>query len=197
MMAYLIKATPDDNGTMLVTCPAFPEVTTHAAKEPKEVIAHALAAIEEAIAARIADALPLPPPATDAKRTKHKGLSVKLPLLIQLKAELYRQAPLKRSPAPNSLDASAGIANKSIACSASITPHASTRSKPPSPSSTETSICASARSHKLTFPAITAELASLKSFVIAQQRLANPPAPSAHAHAPSTSCRPITPSIGG
>lgn len=95
-MAYLIKATPDDNGTMLVTCPAFPEVTTHAAKEPKEVIAHALAAIEEAIAARIADALPLPPPATDAKRTKHKGLSVKLPLLIQLKAELYRQAAAQK-----------------------------------------------------------------------------------------------------
>jgi len=28
MLAYPIKIAPDDNGTLLVTCPAFPEVTT-------------------------------------------------------------------------------------------------------------------------------------------------------------------------
>jgi hypothetical protein len=28
MLAYMIKLTPDDNGTFLVTCPAFAEVTT-------------------------------------------------------------------------------------------------------------------------------------------------------------------------
>jgi antitoxin HicB len=91
MMAYLINTTPDDNATMLVTCPAFPEVTTFGAKDdPKDVFHSALAAIEEAIAARIVDGDPLPRPATAAEC---KGrLYIKLPLLTELKAELYRQA---------------------------------------------------------------------------------------------------------
>ena len=33
MLAYLIKLAPDDNGTFLVTCPAFPEVTTFGASK--------------------------------------------------------------------------------------------------------------------------------------------------------------------
>jgi antitoxin HicB len=97
MMAYLIQMTPDDNGTLLVTCPAFPEVTTFV---PKGGGAHALAAIEEAIAARIADGDPIPRPATDAERKRHKGMSVALPLLTSLKAQLYmamREAGVTRA----------------------------------------------------------------------------------------------------
>jgi antitoxin HicB len=89
MITYLIETTPDDNGTLLVTCPTFPEVTTFADREPRQVLHHALAAIEEAIAARISEGDELPRPATDAERKRHKGLWVKLPLLTTLKAELY------------------------------------------------------------------------------------------------------------
>jgi antitoxin HicB len=97
VMVYLLKTAPDDNGTQLVTCPAFPEVTTFVSRGGG---AHALAAIEEAIAARIADGDPLPRPATDAQRKRHKGLAVKLPLLTSLKAQLYmatREAGVTRA----------------------------------------------------------------------------------------------------
>jgi predicted RNase H-like HicB family nuclease len=73
MIAYRIETTPEDNGTLLVTCPAFPEVTTFGPKDPKELLVIALAAIEEAIAARISDGDSLPRPATAAERKRHKG----------------------------------------------------------------------------------------------------------------------------
>jgi antitoxin HicB len=82
MLGYLIKATPDDNGTHLITCPVLPEVSTFA-EAPNQIIPRARAAIEEAVAARISDGDPLPRP------DKNKGLWVKLPLLTALKAELY------------------------------------------------------------------------------------------------------------
>jgi antitoxin HicB len=82
MIAYRIETTPDDNGTLLVTCPAFPEVTTFGPKDPKHLLSIARAAIEEAIAARICDRDPLPRGATRAQRKRHKGLYVRLPLLI-------------------------------------------------------------------------------------------------------------------
>jgi antitoxin HicB len=87
-MMYLLRMTPDDNGTMLVTCPAFPELTTFGANE-QDALDQALAAIEEAIAGRIGDGDPLPRPATDGERKRHKGPWVKLPLLISLKAQLH------------------------------------------------------------------------------------------------------------
>jgi antitoxin HicB len=99
MMAYLIQTTPDDDGTMLVTCPAFPEVTTFGATD-HEVLDNARAAIEEAIAARISDGDPLPLPATDGDRKRRRGVWVKLPLLTSLKAQLYvtmREAGVTRA----------------------------------------------------------------------------------------------------
>jgi antitoxin HicB len=98
-MAYLIQMTPDDNGTMLVTCPAFPEVTTFGAKGG-EALDNARAAIEEAIAARISDGDPLPREVTDGGRKRHKEAWVKLPLLTSLKAQLYmamREAGVTRA----------------------------------------------------------------------------------------------------
>jgi antitoxin HicB len=53
-LTYPIKFEPDDNGTLLVTCPALPEVTTFD-KDEAGAIEHARDAIEEAIAARMDD----------------------------------------------------------------------------------------------------------------------------------------------
>ena len=58
---YPIKLEPDDNGTLLVTCPALPEVTTFGEDEA-DAIEHARDAIEEAIAARMADGREVPEP---------------------------------------------------------------------------------------------------------------------------------------
>lgn len=61
MSAYHINVEPDDNGTFLITCAKLPEVTTFA-KTEAEIEARASAAIEEALAARIADGTEIPPP---------------------------------------------------------------------------------------------------------------------------------------
>ena len=71
-LPYPITLEPDDNGTLLVTCPALPEVTTFG-KEEAEAIKHARDAIEEAIAARMAAVV-----------------LVILPMQTSLKVELYR-----------------------------------------------------------------------------------------------------------
>lgn len=54
MLRYPITLERDDNGTLLVSCPALPEVTTFGEDEA-DAIRHAADAIEEALAARIAD----------------------------------------------------------------------------------------------------------------------------------------------
>ena len=51
---YLLHTEPDDNGTILITCPAFREVTTCAETED-DVERVACDAIGEAIAARLDD----------------------------------------------------------------------------------------------------------------------------------------------
>lgn len=89
-MIYLLHTEPDDNGTDLITCTAFPEVTTFAeAGDIDAARQHGLAAVEEAIAARISDGQDIPKPATQAQVAKHKGPSVKLPLMTELKVQLY------------------------------------------------------------------------------------------------------------
>jgi antitoxin HicB len=88
-MIYLLDVDKDDNGTLLVTCPAFPEVTTFA-KNKADVFWNGLAAIEEAIAARIADGEDIPAGATPARVENHRGVWAKLPLMAALKVELYR-----------------------------------------------------------------------------------------------------------
>jgi antitoxin HicB len=79
MIAYRIKIAPDDNGTLLLTCPAFPEVATFGPNAPDQLLSIARAAIEEAIAARISDGEAVPRAATEVERKRHKGLYVKLP----------------------------------------------------------------------------------------------------------------------
>jgi antitoxin HicB len=84
MLGYRIKLEPDDNGTLLVTCPALPEVTTFGEDEA-DAMRHAVGAIEEAIAARMADGEGIPEGHRRGPRL------VRLPALAVLKIELYRQ----------------------------------------------------------------------------------------------------------
>ncbi len=61
MLAYPIRLNKDDNGTYLVTCPDFPEVTTFGNTRNK-ALEYARHAIEEAVEARIADREEIPTP---------------------------------------------------------------------------------------------------------------------------------------
>jgi antitoxin HicB len=72
-LIYPIKLEPDDNGTLLVTCPALREVTTFGEDEA-EAIEHA----------RMADGREVPEP-----KGKSRVLIV-LPMQTSLKIELYR-----------------------------------------------------------------------------------------------------------
>ena len=68
---YAVLLTPDDNGTLLVTCPDLPEVTTFGS-DKADALRHARDAIEEAIAARIARRADLPLPSAPRARQKAK-----------------------------------------------------------------------------------------------------------------------------
>lgn len=84
MLGYRIKLEPDDNGTVLVTCPALPEVTTFG-KDKADAMRRAVDAIEEALAARIAESEEIP-------EGHQRGPNlVRLPVLSVLKVTLYRQ----------------------------------------------------------------------------------------------------------
>jgi antitoxin HicB len=81
MIGYRIKLAPDDNGTVLATCPAPPEVTTFGEDEA-DALRRAVGAIEEALAARMADG-------DDIPEGHQRGPSlVRMPALTVLTAEL-------------------------------------------------------------------------------------------------------------
>ncbi len=81
IISYRVELEPDD-GTLLVTCPELPEVTTFGEDED-DAIAHAREAIEEAIAARIADGRDVPKPKATGR---HRAA---ISLQAQAKVELY------------------------------------------------------------------------------------------------------------
>ena len=84
MLGYRVKLEPDDNGTVLVTCSALPEVTTFG-ENKSEAMRRAVDAIEEALAARIAESEEIP-------EGHQRGPNlVRLPVLSVLKVELYRR----------------------------------------------------------------------------------------------------------
>ncbi|HZU91735.1 MAG TPA: type II toxin-antitoxin system HicB family antitoxin [Stellaceae bacterium] len=85
-MDYPVLFTPDDNGTILVTCPDLPEVTTFGEDED-DALRRAVDAVEEALAARIADRKDIPAPSPARGRPL-----VPLPALTAAKVELYRTA---------------------------------------------------------------------------------------------------------
>lgn len=84
MLAYTINMTPDSNGTILVTCPDLPEVTTFGEDEA-DALMRAVRAIEEALAARIADREDIPTPSPVLVRRV-----APLPALTTLKVALYQ-----------------------------------------------------------------------------------------------------------
>ena len=81
MLAYPITL-EDDDGTLLVTSPDFPELTTFG-DDHEEAAARAVHALEEAIAARIHDRKDIPTP------SQGETYAV-LPTLISVKVMLYQ-----------------------------------------------------------------------------------------------------------
>lgn len=95
---YPVLLEPDDNGTLLVTCPDLPEVTSWG-EDRDDALQRAADAIEEALAARIArrDRIPAPskPPRSERRRTPEPIATLQLPVLPALtvaKVALYRAA---------------------------------------------------------------------------------------------------------
>ncbi len=83
MLAYAIELTPDDNDTLLVTCPLLPIVATFGEDEAA-ARRHAVDAIETALASMIADGEEIP---LQSAGDTHDA--VILPLLTELKVRLY------------------------------------------------------------------------------------------------------------
>jgi antitoxin HicB len=83
MIEYRVILSPDDNGTILVTCPRLPIVATFGETEA-EALGHAVDAIESALASMIDDGEDIPRPAR-----ADKGFPVPLPAMTVLKLQLY------------------------------------------------------------------------------------------------------------
>ena len=83
MMRYSVDLTPDDNDTLLVTSPDFPEMTTFGDDEA-DALRHAADAMETVIVGRMLDREPIPHPGPIGRH------SVVLPTQTALKVELYR-----------------------------------------------------------------------------------------------------------
>jgi antitoxin HicB len=83
MLKYPVELTKDDNDTFLVRSPDFPELITFG-ETYNDALDHARGALEEAIAARIADKEDIPTPSRGR-------VLVGLPTLTALKTSLYSQ----------------------------------------------------------------------------------------------------------
>jgi antitoxin HicB len=88
MLSYPVRLTPDDNDTVMVTSPDFPELTTFGEDE-EDALWHAVDALEEAIAARMQTREDVPEPARGRRR-------VALPTQTALKVLLYQAMRRKR-----------------------------------------------------------------------------------------------------
>ena len=85
MFCYAVNL-EDDDGAVLVTVPAFPELTTFG-DDRDEALMRAVNALEEAVAARIHDRrdIPMPPMPTSSE------FCVQLPTLTAIKVILYQR----------------------------------------------------------------------------------------------------------
>jgi antitoxin HicB len=84
MLRYPIHLEPDDNGTLLVTCPLLPEVTTFG-EDAADAAHRGADAIEEALAARIGEGDDIPEPPA-----RSRSPTAALSLMTSLKVLLYR-----------------------------------------------------------------------------------------------------------
>jgi antitoxin HicB len=83
MLRYPLHLEPDDNDTLLVTCPLLPEVTTFGDNEA-DALHHGIAAVEEELAARIAEGRDIPMP-----QARSRLPTAVLSLMASLKVLLY------------------------------------------------------------------------------------------------------------
>jgi antitoxin HicB len=86
MLGYRIDIAPDDNETLLVTCPALPELTTFG-ETRDDAARRASGAVEEALAARMSDGRDIPP--LERAADNDAGFAF-LPIVTSLKVALYR-----------------------------------------------------------------------------------------------------------
>jgi antitoxin HicB len=84
-MNYRAVFEPDDNGTILVSFPDFPEAHTFG-ETKEEALVRAEDALATVIQAYIADRRPIPTPSAPKKR----DVSLTLPVIMALKLALYR-----------------------------------------------------------------------------------------------------------
>lgn len=84
MISYRVKL-QDDEGTVLVTSPDFPELVTFG-DDREDALSYAVGAFSEAIAARMAHREPIPAPS----KGKTSEPRVVLPLQVELKVRLYQ-----------------------------------------------------------------------------------------------------------
>jgi len=95
MLTYAVHLTPDDNDTLLVTCPDLPEVTSFGEDE-RDALGYAAGAIEEALAARMAHKRDIPLPAEDVPAGLYSvRLSTQTALKVLLYAAMFRQGVTK------------------------------------------------------------------------------------------------------
>lgn len=96
MLSYPIKLTKDGNDTLLATSPDFPELTTFG-DDMDDALQHALDALEEAIAARIAGREEIPSPSKGKVRVALPTLTAAKVLLYQaMREDGVRKADLAR-----------------------------------------------------------------------------------------------------
>jgi antitoxin HicB len=85
MISYRVKL-ENDEGTILVTSPDFPELVTFG-EDREDALSHAIGAFEEAIEARISDREAIPAPS----KGKASDPRVTLPIQAAVKVLLYQQ----------------------------------------------------------------------------------------------------------
>jgi predicted RNase H-like HicB family nuclease len=86
MIGYRVDLAPDDNGSLLVTCPQLPMVATFG-ETREDALSHALDAIETALASMIDDGEKIPRPKA-ADLAKDDGLTVRLPAPVPARSPL-------------------------------------------------------------------------------------------------------------
>ena len=91
MLSYSVRLKKDDNDSYLVTCRDFPEIVTFG-ETRSDAMANAAGAIEEAIAARLADREDIPTPSKGRNRVP---LSTRVALKLALHFEMRRQGTSK------------------------------------------------------------------------------------------------------
>jgi antitoxin HicB len=89
MISYRVKLA-DDEGTVLVTSPDFPELVTFG-EDREDALSYAVGAFSEAIAARMAHRQSIPAPS----KGKTSDPRVTLPLQVELKLRLYQDMDVK------------------------------------------------------------------------------------------------------